>query len=132
MNKFSIRTLDITEYIYEKDSKGNTSINSNFTNQIKTMDEISNNLSDKLKGKEQKGFSQKINRTFLGFTIISLMVIAGLFLHTNRNLIMVLDPKYHEYLMDILKKLIHHIFRIQLLFFIKENGTPLIKLQQKF
>ena len=78
-------------------------IDSSIKNQIKTMDEISNNLSDELKGKEQKGFSQKINRTFLGFTIISLMVIAGLFLHTNRNLIMVLDPKYHEYLMDILK-----------------------------
>ena len=78
-------------------------IDSSTKNQIETMDEIGNNLADELKGKEQKGFPQKINRTFLGFTMISLVFVAGFFLYTNRNLILLLDPKYHEYLMDIFK-----------------------------
>ncbi len=80
--------------------KGILPIDSSTKNQI---DEINNDLADELKGKEQKGFSQKINRTFLGFTMISLVFVAGLFLYTNRNLIMLLDPEYHEYLMDIFK-----------------------------
>jgi len=78
-------------------------IDSSTKNQIETTDEIGNNLEDELKGKKQKGFSQKINRTFLGFTMISLVFVAGFFLYTNRNLILLLDPKYHEYLMDIFK-----------------------------
>ncbi|MDG2355478.1 MAG: zinc-ribbon domain-containing protein [Paracoccaceae bacterium] len=67
-------------------------------------DKVTENFSHSTKGQGEDGRkTKKINRTFLGFTIVSIICIVGLILFTNRNIITQLDVKYQKPLLDFLQ-----------------------------
>ena len=53
--------------------------------------------------REEELKPKKLNRTFLGFTVVSTICIVGLILFTNRNIITQLDVKYQKPLLDFLQ-----------------------------
>ncbi len=62
-------------------------------------EEIGVPLPQEKKELEAKNITErKLNKTFVGFSLISVFILTGLILYTNRNLINMLDPRYHEHL----------------------------------
>jgi predicted Zn finger-like uncharacterized protein len=79
-------------------------LNSKAREQDKGPDKVTENFSHSTKGQGEDGRkTKKINRTFLGFTIVSIICIVGLILFTNRNIITQLDVKYQKPLLDFLQ-----------------------------
>ena len=76
---------------------------SNIPKQFTESDEITDDLASnlELEGK-QEVFAKKINRTVLGFILLSIVILTGLITHINRDLVMQIDPKYQKYLAGFL------------------------------
>ena len=79
-----------------------TSLNSKVRKQHKGPDKVTEKFSPSTKGEEERK-PKTFNRTFLGFTIVSIICIVGLILFTNRNIITQLDIKYQKPLLDFLQ-----------------------------
>ncbi len=72
--------------------------------QDKEPDEVTEGFFYSKKEQREEGLTpKKFNRTFLGFTIVSIICIVGLILFTNRNIITQLDVKYQKPLLDFLQ-----------------------------
>ena len=78
------------------------SLNSKARKQDKGPDKVTEKLSPSAKGEEGRK-PKTFNRTFLGFTIVSIICIVGLILFTNRNIITQLDVKHQKPLLDFLQ-----------------------------
>ena len=70
----------------------------------KGPEKVKEGFSYSKKAQSQEGVKPtKFNRTFLGFTVVSIICIVGLILFTNRNIITQLDVKYQKPLLDFLQ-----------------------------
>ena len=79
------------------------SLNSKARKQDKGPEKVSEHFSPSTKGEEEGRKPKTFNRTFLGFTIVSIICIVGLILFTNRNIITQLDVKHQKPLLDFLQ-----------------------------
>ena len=86
-----------------QESKETLNRDSNIPKQFTESDEITDDLASnlELEGK-QEVFAKKINRTVLGFILLSIVILTGLITYINRDLVMQIDPKYQKYLAGFL------------------------------
>jgi len=79
-------------------------LNPNTSEKAKEPDEVTENFSHSTKIQKHDKITQKnINRTFLGFLIVSIICMLSLVLFTNRTIITQLDTKYQKPLLDFLQ-----------------------------
>ena len=96
------------------------------TNTSEKNDKLTNKISEKLNSPQNKGRGiKRLNRTFFGFILVSIVFLIGLIIYLQRDLLMLPESEHRKYLEDFfniieifIEQIQHHILNVIGLIFI--------------